>query len=91
MKPSPTQLDVLRVLAREDSPLLYVKGGFWTYEGCPMAKPGVPEWFVTVGTIRALKKRGWVADVGLPESGRHPAIYAERWVLTKAGREALGV
>ena len=44
---------------QECGSLVYKKGGFWTYHGCPCHLGGsTPKWSVTTGTVRALADRG---------------------------------
>jgi hypothetical protein len=44
--------------ARDHGGLLIRRpGGYWTYENCPGEK-GVPEWYITLPTVRALVDRG---------------------------------
>lgn len=77
---SKTQADVVAKLTEHQAVLVRWPGGFWTYEGCP-AKPGdarndaVPEWWVTVQTVRALDRAGVLVRLG-----RHP----EEWQDARA-------
>lgn len=56
---SKTQLQVLRKL-QEHAPAALVRraGGFWTWDGCPSDVRGVPAWWVTVQTVRAMERQG---------------------------------
>ena len=85
---TPAQLDALRQMA-EHGPLRFVKGGWWTWEGCPTKlglRLSAPVWSTTIGTLAACERNGWagVASVGIPD-GR-PEVYRERYDLTDAGR-----
>jgi hypothetical protein len=44
--------------------LVYLKGGWWTYPGCPERDTGrgysVPDWYVTMHTVKALIARDLV-------------------------------
>lgn len=56
---SKTQQQVLRKL-QDHAPAVLVRrpGGFWTWDGCPADVRGVPAWWVTVQTVRALERLG---------------------------------
>lgn len=58
-------------------------GGFWTVEGCEEAKPGVPTWNTTIGTVRAMEKRGWLNRDKQTQEWRDPRR------LTAGGRATL--
>lgn len=87
MKPSPAQLDALKMAAVHGG-LVYWPGGFWTYPGCAVVREGVaqgrsyavPAWSTSTHTIKALEARGWVVP-----TGAGPA-WSLRRVLTDAGR-----
>lgn len=61
---SATQRGVLAKLGETGANLVRLPGGFWTYEGCPVDARGVPTWWVTWPTVRALERKGRVVRVG---------------------------
>jgi hypothetical protein len=73
MKLSQTQRDVLEKLEQNPGArMVRVSGGFWTYSGCPGlgATRMLPNWSVTVQTIRAMEKLGLL---------RRANIHPEEW------------
>lgn len=71
-KLSGIQQNVLVVLAEHPGvPLVRRDGGFWTWQGCP-EQNGVPAWFVTVQTVRAMERAGV-----LRRSGRYRAEWQD--------------
>jgi hypothetical protein len=69
--------------------LTYWHGGFWTYSGADAVRPGVPVWYVTTHTVKALAQRGLVKLEGQPYPVRGEvtpeghAINAEGHALNK--------
>lgn len=81
---TPFQLETIAALRKAGQTVLRrLPGGFWTYPGCPDgAKPGVPEWYVTTQTVRAMEDRGLLA-----RSNVHPEEWKDDRALTeKAGQ-----
>lgn len=58
MKLSATQKNTIDTLHRNGGRLVRLAGGFWTYDGCAMERDNVPEWWVSVGTVRVLERHG---------------------------------
>ena len=58
MKLSPTQADAVEQLRAHGGTIGRLQGGFWTYAGCPVNAAGIPEWWVSVQTVRALERLG---------------------------------
>lgn len=83
MKLSKPQLEVLRVLVREGKPISRLPGGFWSIEGTPERRPGVPSWSTGVQTVRSLEERGL-----LERTNRYPEEWRDDRRLTQLGREA---
>ena len=78
MKLSKTQQQVVDTLRRTGAPLVRVPGGFWTYQGCPVSRPGIPEWWVSVPTVRALERLGVLERTNqFPEEWRDSRKLAE--------------
>lgn len=78
MKPSAAQSDVLTTMLRTGKHLVRMKGGFWTYDGCPMKHYPLcidpfdaPTWSVTVQTVNAMRKRGWIQRPALDFDAPH--------------------
>lgn len=57
-KPSPTQQQVIDKLTETGKWLYRFGGGFWTWDGCPIDERGVPTWYVTIQTVRAMETKG---------------------------------
>jgi hypothetical protein len=38
-----------------------VEGGFWTYDGCGVNAAGIPNWWVSWQTVRAMERKGLLA------------------------------
>lgn len=57
-KLSPTQQKVIDTLTFTGKHLERLPGGFWTWAGCPQDARGVPTWWVTWQTVRAMETRG---------------------------------
>lgn len=53
-----TQQQVIAKLAETGSFLQRVEGGFWSYDGCGTDARGVPNWWVTWQTVRAMERKG---------------------------------
>ena len=91
MKPSQTQIDVLRRVAAAGQPLVRRTGGFWSVADSA-ADALVPrawtrgEFFVSFQTVKALEKKGLVARVG--RAGRR-ADFDDPRVITDFGRIVL--
>ena len=84
---SPTQAKVITCLCQLGKPLEHWKGGFWTYAGCHAGKRDgipIPAWWVSTGTIRAMRKRGWLEPVPTPENLTAPA-WAQKLQVTEEG------
>jgi hypothetical protein len=62
-KLSPTQRITLETLHFHHANLIRKPGGFWTYSGCPVSAAGMPVWWITVGTVRALERMGVLVRV----------------------------
>jgi hypothetical protein len=57
MKLSATQIDVLRRMGAGSGAIARLPGGFWATPETPLREAGgVPEWSVTIPTIRALER-----------------------------------
>ncbi len=82
-KPSPTQQDTLNEMAKfhAEGRIHRLNGGFWTTLGMTFNGRGVPDWSVTIPTIRAMEQRGWL---------QRRNVHAEEWrderELTNEGR-----
>jgi hypothetical protein len=91
MKPSKTQVDVLRRVAAAGQPIVRRPGGFWCIADSA-ADALIPrawtqgEFFASFLTVKALEKKGLVARVG--RAGR-PADFDDPRVLTDLGRIVL--
>jgi hypothetical protein len=58
MKLTTTQRDALQHMADDDGRVFYLLGGWWTtrkYAATAQSRNLAPEWYVTKGTVRALK------------------------------------
>lgn len=53
-----TQRQVIVKLAETKAPIVRLPGGFWTYDGCPVNQAGIPDWWVTWPTVRAMDRKG---------------------------------
>ena len=80
---SKPQLEVLRALVLADKPISRLPGGFWSIEGTPERRPGVPSWFAALQTVQSLEKRGL-----LERTNRHPEDWHDDRQLTQLGRKA---
>lgn len=71
MKLSPTQQDVVSTLqAQQVWRLVWLSGGFWTWDGCPVNELGWPTWWVSLRTVHALERLRVVVraqEPGVPE------------------------
>jgi hypothetical protein len=72
-------------------PLVRLTGGFWTLPTIPRrtrtsggATYEVPDWWVLVGTVKAMDARAW-----LVRACRLPEAWQDDRLLTDAGRAAL--
>jgi DNA-binding HxlR family transcriptional regulator len=80
-----TQAEALRKMHAENSVLRRVPGGFWTTSATQFRKSiggPVPEWWVTVGTIRALQRKGLIEKCGVDARD-----WADDRKLTRNGSE----
>ena len=78
---TPAMVAALR-LASEDA-IRYYKGGWYTIPDCSISGP-----YSAPGTLESLVSRGLLDAFVVPiTSGT--AIYAQRWTITDAGRDAL--
>ena len=73
-----------------------LQGGFWTTPSTPLSgrtelvpssceRYDVPSWFVTVHTIRAMEKRGWLCRAGV-----HSEDWRDERELTAEGLAVAG-
>ena len=90
MTPSPTQRETLRRLAASESQRLERRqGGFWCLPETAERESGacgpVPEWSITVQTVRAMERAGWLA-----RANRWPDEWRDARALTEAGMVAAG-
>jgi hypothetical protein len=91
MKPSQTQIDVLRRIAAAGQPIVRRAGGFWSVADSA-ADTLIPrawtrgEFFVSFSTVKALEKKGLVTRVG--RAGR-PADFDDPRAITALGRVVL--
>lgn len=69
-KVTPTQQEVIAKLGETGKALTRVSGGFWTYDGCGIGAAGIPNWWVTLQTVRAMEKKGLLVRTG---------YYVEDW------------
>jgi len=80
-KLSPTQQEVLDRMKESGAPMIRLPGGFWTYQGClTRLSQGydVPEWHVSVQTIRAMEKKGLLVRSNLlVEEWKDPRVLPE--------------
>jgi len=60
-KLSATQTTTLATLRAHGGIIARLPGGFWTYPACPINAAGIPEWWVSVQTVRGLEKIGALA------------------------------
>jgi hypothetical protein len=58
---SQTQQGVVAKLGETGSYLHRVEGGFWTYDGCGVNAAGIPNWWVSWQTVRAMERKGLLA------------------------------
>lgn len=82
--PTDTQLQVLLRAVKENAPLERRAGGFWTTSGTPAKDDhslDVPLWWVSVQTIQAMEKRGW-----LRRTNRFPESWRDDREVTEEGR-----
>lgn len=68
MKLSSKQQEAVDTAAAHGGRLVYERGGFWTYPGCPRRggtawDAQYPSWHVATGTVRALVTRGVMTEV----------------------------
>lgn len=79
-KTSKTQQGVIDKLRETHAVLVRVPGGFWTFDRCDVNAAGIPAWWVTWQTVRAMERQGllqrtgrftesWRDDRALVESG----------------------
>jgi len=82
-KPSTTQIEVLREMSRSyaEGRVHREEGGFWTIDGMTRNVRGVPDWWVTLQTIRAMESNGWVRRRNV-----HPEEWRDERELTDEGR-----
>jgi hypothetical protein len=76
-RPSPVQADALARMDAGDGTIVRVAGGFWTTPDTPRHDTvygPVPEWYVSIQTVRAMELRGWVERTG---------AYEEEWRDTR--------
>ena len=84
MTPTPTQRDVLRRLAAAPSQSLERRpGGYWCLLETEPVGMVPPEWSITVQTVRAMERAGWLA-----RTHRWPDEWRDERVLTAAGLAA---
>jgi hypothetical protein len=87
-KLSRPQLRALGLAASE--PIRYFKGGWYSLasagSGQSLARALTPDELVNPTTLHALVDRGMLVREGLNQ----PSIYVQRWIITDAGRAALG-
>lgn len=57
-KLSPSQEEVVRRLRESGQDLVRVLGGFWTLRALGEPFQGVPAWYVTTNTVKAMERRG---------------------------------
>ena len=57
---SEPQKETLAAMREHGGELIRMGGGFWTWRNCSQVKVGVPAWYCTVGTLRALEKKGMI-------------------------------
>ena len=85
MKPSSTQVDVAKQMAKRDGRIARERGGFWTVSPMTRSASGAPDWYVSIQTIRAMESRGWL---------QRRNVHAEEWrderELTDGGRALAG-
>lgn len=67
---SPTQQQVILKLGETGAFLYRLAGGFWTYDGCPVDAAGIPKWWVSWQTVRAMDRKGLLW---------RSRFYAEAW------------
>ncbi len=77
---SSTMLVTLREIAHRGGEVVCLKGGFWTYPLVAMNERGVPVWYVSTNTIRALSSRGLLALRTVP-----PFTFMTHGSVTDAG------
>lgn len=53
-----TQQDVIVQLATTGACLVRLQGGFWTTAGRPANAAGIPDWWVSWQTVRAMERKG---------------------------------
>lgn len=77
---SKTQAGVVSKLAEQQGRrLVRVPGGFWTVADVAVPPYGVPTWWVTIQTVRALEKKGVLVRTNeFPEEWRDTRVLAER-------------
>ena len=87
-KPTAVQLECLRRLA-VDRVIYRLHWGFWVTKSTAMSKPADhegphPSWWVTIQTVRAMEKRGWIERVHAS-----PAEWCASRRITQAGLDIL--
>jgi len=82
-KPTKTQQETIDEMSKfhADGRIHRLNGGFWTTTAMTFDNRGIPDWSVTIPTIRAMEKRGWL---------RRRNVHTEEWrderELTETGR-----
>lgn len=94
-KPTEIQADALRQMIAHGGRLLCEPGGFWTYPEAPRVQRWegplgraphtveAPVWWVSVQTVRAMERNGWVVRAGVQEE------WKDERLVTSLGREAV--
>lgn len=78
VKLSPTQEAIVAAMRANGGVLVRLKGGFWTYRGCPTKEVGwavreaIPETYWATGSVQALLRYGVVEaslsnEYGMPQ------------------------
>lgn len=55
---------VQKLTEHPGEPLVRLAGGFWTWQSCHVDERGVPDWSVTVQTVRAMEQAGVLRRAG---------------------------
>jgi hypothetical protein len=83
-KLSPTQEEALQIIREHGGRIIRLKGGFWTYPGCP-AGNGIfrkyPSWSVDIKTVRCLEREGFLERAN---------VFPEEWRDTRILKETAG-
>lgn len=81
MTPTATQQQVIDKLKEHPAHLVRLPGGFWTFDGCQVNQAGIPAWWVTWQTVRAMDRKGLLTRVHV-----HADAWKDHRALTEGER-----